>query len=75
MANWIGSTASKIWNDPGLRMLPGPMAIEIEGEELAAEALREIESPKSVAKAIRDAQRGGRAWERATPSSTNRRRN
>ncbi|MGA9627349.1 MAG: hypothetical protein WBQ65_22940, partial [Bryobacteraceae bacterium] len=64
VADWIGNTASKIWNDPGLRMLPGPMALEIEGEELAAEALREIDSPKSVAKAIRDAQRGGRAWEK-----------
>src|ERR1019366_8353865 len=56
LADWIGSTASKIWNDPGLMMLPGPMALEIEGAELGAAAMREIDSPKSVAKAIRDAQ-------------------
>jgi hypothetical protein len=41
LADWIGDTAGKVWNDPGLRLLPGPMAIEMEGVE-AAEAAQEL---------------------------------
>ena len=51
VADWIEKTAQGIWNDPGLRMLPGPMAIEFEGEELGAMALR-------------DAQGAAKGWER-----------
>ena len=48
---------------PACEMLPGPMALEIEGEELAAEACGKS-THRVVAKAMRDAQRGGRAWEK-----------
>lgn len=36
VADWIEKTAKQIWNDPGLRMLPGPMATNWPALKLSA---------------------------------------
>ena len=64
LADWIGDTAGKVWNDPGLRLLPGPMAIEMEGAE-AAEAAEELDPHRVARRDIQPAREDDGARQRS----------